>query len=262
MPGLLTKVIRMPRTALALLKYKLGDLWIALHNALHRPEPAAPFSDLAELREIEQRAQTPTDISDHLPTLFTESLPSNPRLIVELGVRGGESTFVFERVARLCGSHLVSVDIDDCLRASTYPDWVFVQRDDTLFAAEFPEFCRKRGLCPEIDVLFIDTSHLYAHTVEEIRLWLPYLSERGKVFFHDTNLRLIGRRRDGRLLRGMDSQRSVIRAVEEFLGGSLSENQDFVRICRGWLVKHWAICNGLTLLERLEKPIHAKSNEK
>ena len=47
-------------------------------------------------------------------TLFTEALSVHPSLIVELGVRGGESTFVFERVAKMCGSQLGSVDIEDC----------------------------------------------------------------------------------------------------------------------------------------------------
>src|SRR4051794_24576059 len=49
--------------------------------------------------EISQRSAIRTDISDHLQMLFFESLPLRPSLIVELGVRGGESTFVLERVA-------------------------------------------------------------------------------------------------------------------------------------------------------------------
>src|SRR5258708_24796497 len=75
-----------------------------------------PFtkSGKTELDEIFQRAQARTDIRDHLVPMFVETMEMEPQLIVELGVRTGESTFVFERVARLCGARLVSVDIDDC----------------------------------------------------------------------------------------------------------------------------------------------------
>lgn len=258
MLGHLFKAIKKPPVALAVIKYKAGDLWIAVHNALVSKRPVEVSSEIPELQEIEQKALLPTDISDHLPTLFREAMEMSPRLIVELGVRGGESTFVFERVARLCESHLVSVDIDDCLRASPYKDWVFVQKDDTVFAGEFREFCRERGLPEKIDVLFIDTSHLYEHTVEEIRLWFPHLAERCKVLFHDTNLRLVGHRKNGQLLRGMDSQRSVIRAIEEYLGCTLQEEQDFNRVCGDWSVSHFANCNGLTILKRLTNALDLK----
>ena len=131
-------------------------------------ETAAPGpSGLEVYDEIVKHAQKRSDISDHLPVLFAESLPVQPSLIVELGVRGGESTFAFERVAALCGSKLVSVDIDDCLKASKYPDWQFVKSDDIAFASHFGEWCRQRGITPSIDILFIDTSHEFDHTVQE-----------------------------------------------------------------------------------------------
>lgn len=251
MSGIISKAIDKPRIALSALKYHIGNGCIALLNAFHRPTLSPIYSDLPELREIEQHAETPTDISDHLVTMFEEALTSHPRLIVELGVRGGESTFVFERVSRLCRSSIISVDIDDCLQASNYDKWLFVHQDDILFAAAFPDFCLARGIEPIIDVLFIDTSHEYQHTVEEIRCWFPFLAEHGKVFFHDTNLRPVGRFRNGRLFRGMDNHRNVIRAIEEYLGCSLEETRDFVRVCGDWLVKHTACCNGLTIMERL-----------
>lgn len=239
------------RAAMARARYQIGDLWIMLHNALVPVAQAPVRSDLLEVREIGERALVPTDISDHLLTLFHESMELQPGLIVELGVRGGESTFVFERVARLCGAHLISVDIEDCLSASHYPEWIFVQRDDVRFADEFVDFCLERGIDPQIDVLFIDTSHQYEHTCEEIRLWFPHLAPRCKVFFHDTNLRPIGRRRDGRLVRGMDNQRNVVRAIEQHLGCVLEETRDFERVCGEWYIKHHACCHGLTVLRRL-----------
>ena len=68
-----------------------------------------------------------TDISDHLAMLFTESLNIESKLIVELGVGDGESTFVLERVANLWSAKLVSVDIDDRAEVSSFKDRIFVQ---------------------------------------------------------------------------------------------------------------------------------------
>jgi len=106
-----------------------------------------------------------------------------PRLIVELGVRKGQSTFVFERVARLFDAALVSVDIEDCMQASSYPHWHFVQSDDVAFARRFPAWCAEHDLPAQIDVLFIDTSHVYEHTVQEIDAWFPLLAKHALVFF-------------------------------------------------------------------------------
>jgi hypothetical protein len=43
----------------------------------------------------------------------------------------------------------------------------------------------------------------------------------------------------------------VIRALEETLGAKFNEEQDFVTLADGWLVRHWSHCNGLTVLEKL-----------
>lgn len=123
------------------------------------------------IHETRERVKkTKTDISDHLETLFMESLSVESRLIVELGVGDGESTFILERVANLWGAKLVSVDIEDCQKVSSFKDRIFIKQDDISFAAEFPAWCGQRGISPVIDVLFIDTSHLYDHTVAEIRV--------------------------------------------------------------------------------------------
>jgi cephalosporin hydroxylase len=208
-------------------------------------------AEFPELEAIQQRARARNGMSDHLVPLFLESLSARPSLIVELGVRGGESTFVLERTARLCESALVSVDIEDCSRASTYSDWVFVKADDIEFARRFPAWCEGRGLVPSIDVLFLDTSHEFEHTRQEIIHWFPLLSERAKVFFHDTNLRRYYVRKDGSIGRAWDNQRGVIRAIEAHFGKSFDETKDFATLCDGWLIKHYARCLGFTTLERV-----------
>lgn len=232
----------------------LRTLPVNLYNSVHkwiwpvsRPGPSSP-----ELKEIEDHiTQAPSDISDHLPTIFSEAVAVQPRLIVELGVRGGESRFALERAARVTGSHLVSVDLDDCSGVCKQsPQWHFVKSDDTQFARIFKDWCTDRAIEPRIDVLFIDTSHILEHTVEEIRVWFPYLAAGGKVIFHDTNTKRFYRRLDGTIGEGVDCKRGVIRAIEEYLGTRFNERRDFVTTARGWLIRHWAHCNGLMTMEQ------------
>ncbi len=213
--------------------------------------PEHALADSPELAEIIRHSAKPTDINDHLPALFTEALAVKPELIVELGVRSGESTFVLERVAGLYGAQLVSVDVCDCASVSTYKHWTFVRQDDIEFAHEFSAWCQNRGIRPRIDVLFIDTSHLYDHTVKEIAAYFPFLSPTAKVFFHDTNLKYINFRRNGSFcFGGWNNRRGVIRAIEDFLGTPLTEKKDFVAMHKGWVIKHVACCNGFTILQK------------
>ncbi len=212
------------------------------------------------LEEVRRRAARPTDICDHLETLFLLCMDKELRLIVELGVGDGESSFVFERAAKLWDAVLVSVDIEDRANVSTYGKRHFLHGDDVAFGEDFPSWCAGRGLAPEIDLLFIDTSHLYEHTVGEIRAWFPHLGPAARVVFHDTNMKDSFVRRDGSIGTGWDNERGVIRAVEEHLGQSFPEGEDFIRIIPGgltepggpgWLVRHRASCNGFTVLDRI-----------
>lgn len=206
------------------------------------------------LNEIRQQALQRSPTNDHLVTLFIESLIMRPKLIVELGVARGGSTFVFERVGQLTAAEIISVDIKDCSNASSYKDWIFIHKDDIEFAGEFKEWCIKKNIEPKIDILFIDTSHYYGHTVQEIANYFPLLSDKAKVFFHDTNLGNFFFRKDGSLDLGWDNERGVIRALEDYFHKSFNEKEAFIDIIDGWLIKHDPFCNGLTILEKIALP--------
>jgi len=209
---------------------------------------------LKEVDEILALAATPTEISDHLVTLFFESLPVKPKLIVELGVEKGKTTFVFERVARLCDAVVLSVDVDDCSNVSNYNKWIFVQRNDIDFADEFPSLCMKNSIKPKIDILFIDTSHLFEHTLEEIKVYFPFLSKKSKVFLHDTNMGSIYFRKNGSMGIGWDNQRGVIRALEVYFQKKFNEKVYFTDFSMPFYIKHYPHCNGLTILEKIASP--------
>jgi Methyltransferase domain len=255
----LRRALHDPRHSLERLQTVLLEAAITLHNTVIDllPGRAVSLSGFPPLDEIVQHSCERSDISDHLPTLFLECLPLQPTLIVELGTRGGESTFALERAAAIYGANLVSVDVNDCARVSSYPGWEFVQSDDIAFARQFAAWCGERGGVPAIDVLFVDTSHEFEHTVQEIAHWFPYLSQRAKVFFHDTHMQRIFRRRDGSCGLGWDNRRGVMAAIEQYLGGSFDGTRDFTTLCGEWIVKHHANCNGLTVLERWGGPASA-----
>lgn len=212
---------------------------------------------LPQAAEVRARAaERRTDVSDHLMTLLETGLHARPRLIVELGVRGGESTFVFERVARIFDSTLVSVDVEDCRRASTWQRWHFVKSDDVAFAGRFASWCREKRLAAKVDLLFVDTSHRYEHTKEEMKAWFPLLAERATVVFHDTNMGPYYLRRDGFGGLGWNNDRGVIRAIEEWFGARFAEQAPFEDVLRGrdgnwWIVRHVPECSGLTVLFRV-----------
>ena len=200
--------------------------------------------------EINERSLIATTINDHLIALFNETLSINPQTIVELGVEFGETTFVLERVARLTGAKLVSVDIQDCSRVSTYDRWLFVQQDDIQFAREFVNWSHLNNVKTAIDILMIDSSHLYEHTCQEIQAWFPFLAPKAKVFFHDTNINETVFRRNGSSFGGWNNERGVIRALETHFNQSFNETQDFTESINGWWIKHDHNCGGFTILER------------
>jgi len=106
----------------------------------------------------------------------------------------------------------------------------------------------------KLDFIFLDTSHLYNHTVKEIRTYIPLLSERGMIVFHDTNLtHRATRRLDGGINLGWDNERGVVRAIEEFLQINISEDTLFVTVDteRKWFLYHVPWNNGLTVYSKM-----------
>jgi cephalosporin hydroxylase len=61
------------------------------------------------------------------------------------------------------------------------PLWTFVQGDDLHPSVQ-------AALPAEADVLFVDTSHEYDHTLRECRAYLPRVAQGGVALFHDTNV--------------------------------------------------------------------------
>lgn len=226
---------------------------IVLYNrAVLALKPPVDSSLPSDEREILERARTPNDVSHHLMAIFRHALAAEPRLMVELGIRGGDSTFVLARVARRTGATLVSVDVDDCSHVCADPGWIFVQEDDLSLARRFTVWCEARGLPPGVDVLFIDTTHAYEQTRAELEAWMPLLAPGGRALLHDSNMGGLYRRGDGTVGLAPSNQRGVALALFDFLGAAFDERRPFDGVLGGYRVWHDPLCNGLTVLRREE----------
>lgn len=124
-----------------------------------------------------------SDIQTHLPFLYQHA--ADRSVILELGVRGGISTAaLLAGVESRPGAHLWSVDIETPRIPAWWrgsPLWTFTLGNDVS-----PEIA---GAQPaKIDMLFIDTTHFYEHTLAELRLYQPRVNSGGIVCCHDTEL--------------------------------------------------------------------------
>jgi predicted O-methyltransferase YrrM len=237
------------------LSYRINNTWERWRdNGWHSSNPNPVLTEA-----LGQSLSVPSDIRDHVGTIFYEALSSRPQLVVELGTRGGVSTRALLAAAEFANAHVLSIDIDDCSNIDL-PDrfrrrWTFVRSDDVAFAGEpFSAFCAARKLPPMVEVILIDTSHLFEHTRDELKSWLPRLGPRGVIILHDTNM---GSGRYRRLDReigfGWDNKRGVIRAIEEMLGRRYDEQTFFTDVAAGFVITHQPWSNGLLIMRKFER---------
>lgn len=120
------------------------------------------------------RCATYSDISLHLP--FLHDAARDAETVINLGVRSGNSDCTFLSA----GAEVWSVDVDEPQVPAEWrsdPRWHFLHGDDLdpgILAA----------LPAQADIVFIDTSHEYEHTLAELRAYVP--RARRVVLLHDT----------------------------------------------------------------------------
>jgi predicted O-methyltransferase YrrM len=161
-----------------------------------------------------QRCEADTDINEHLPTLYELVLELNAQQVIELGVRWGDSTSAFLAALEQTGGKLWSCDIVEPLApiASFWgrcPHWTFVLGDDQDLADEAPD---------GVDILFIDTSHEYEHTLWEMEHYGSKVRSGGRIVLHDTMIE------------------AVVESIEMFLRD------------REWEYTNTEACNGLGII--------------
>lgn len=124
--------------------------------------------------EYRHRCAENSDISLHLPFLYDSA---QGRTVIELGVRTGNSTAAF----LAAGAEVWSADTEEPNVPGEWrgdPRWHFLRGDDLSPGV-------LAGLPAKADVVFIDTSHAYGHTLAELRAYAPRAP---LVLLHDTQL--------------------------------------------------------------------------
>lgn len=128
----------------------------------------------------EQASTTQSDIWLHLPRIVDLVAAVNAQHVIELGTRTGVSTIAWLHGLEKTGGRLTSVDIDPKPPIGEHDRWEFIQGDDT-----DPDVIAQ--LAPA-DIVFIDTSHHYQHTVTELNIYRWLLKPGGLIVCHDTEL--------------------------------------------------------------------------
>jgi len=122
-----------------------------------------------------------SDIQDCLVRLH-ETAARYPRVrVLELGVRSGNSTAAFLAAAERADGHVWSADIAPPAVPAEWLGsgrWTFILGDDMIITPPAGPF----------DVLFIDSSHRCAHTLAELRRFVPLVAPGGIALLHDTAL--------------------------------------------------------------------------
>jgi hypothetical protein len=169
-----------------------------------------------------QRSREPSDIWEHLDYLYDTVCRFPNAEVVELGTRSGVSTAALLAAVEHVGGYLWAVDITPMaipLAISGHPQFLPMIGDDLLLAPKIPE----------CDVLFVDTSHHYRHTLAELEAYMPKV--RRVALFHDTTVeRPEGAPAD-------DPPFPVARALDEWCAANGTS----------WTNRDW--CNGLGTIE-------------
>lgn len=132
------------------------------------------------------------DIQDHMQFMHDSVLRYFRPVVIECGVRTGNSTSALLSAVEEADGELWSCDINP---AGTHPGgyvgvpaewtnsprWRFMQGDSV--SAEVLSWMPEHA-----DVVFIDTSHSFAQTLAELHAYVPRVTPGGVALLHDTQL--------------------------------------------------------------------------
>lgn len=136
---------------------------------------------------INNLAQYQTDINQYILSLYNIPVQINAQTIVELG--SGQSTFAFLAAANKTNGQLYSFDIGPFpatpLRGFPTGESILTEAS-RLHYTQISDLEAEKTWNKPIDVLFLDTSHTYQHTKQELLVWPRHLRRNGIFIMHDT----------------------------------------------------------------------------
>jgi len=158
--------------------------------------------DSAVLKErYEMLCAEPSDINEHLPTFVQAVEELNATKVIEIGVRYGLSTIAWMYALQDRGQ-LWAVDcsypipsgvgvlgdvnlLDPQGPLGVVPHWMFLLGYDTSQQV-------LDALPSEVDILFLDTNHVFEETLVELDLYFPRVRSGGRIYLHDTAIEFTG----------------------------------------------------------------------
>lgn len=173
---------------------------------------------------IEEYRNSPGSILELLMPLYEQTASiKGPKIIVELGTRGGSSTRAILAAVNDTGGILFTIDIEECKDCRQLmkdePNIRFLQKDSIEAGKDW---------IGEVNVIFIDTVHKYDQLKRELEVWYPHMKPNCIMMFHDTE--------------NPEDNYGIFRAVDEFL----KEHPEF----EAKFLKPWS---GLGILKRMGK---------
>lgn len=152
----------------------------------------------------ESLARDSVDMHEHMPTFVQAVKDLDATRVIELGVRYGHSTIAWLHALHGRG-HLWSVDCSFPVPANPISALEFdrvnlLDPQGPLGVCEHWSFLLGYDTWPqildmlpdEVDIVFLDTNHVYEETLVELGLYLPRVRKGGRIYLHDTAIETTG----------------------------------------------------------------------
>jgi hypothetical protein len=200
------------------------------------------------LSKYEEVSSTASDIWEHIPTLYRYAIGCNS--IAEMGVRYPISTWPFLHSLER-GGRLYCVDIEDIPSISGV---INIGKTLGVKVTFLREDSAKVNLPEEVDLLFIDTWHVYGHLKRELNKHHSLV--RKYIIMHDTTVdEFLGE--SIRMSYNIEKQvESSGYTIDEISRGLWPAIEEFLIDHPEWEIQmRYTNCNGLTILQRLDHPL-------
>jgi hypothetical protein len=188
---------------------------------------------------------TPSDINEHIPTLFSYAAKCNH--ITEAGVRSVVSSYAF--AVGLKGktpNKLIQIDIERTPTVSKFITECMAEGINVTFYEESDLTCPMEPT----ELLFIDTWHVYGHLKRELERWNSSVSK--YIIMHDTTVDDV----HGESIRqGWDTKKQSVETgipEDEIRKGLWPAIEEFLAAHTEWkLEMRYTNNHGLTILSRV-----------